>query len=64
VSVQTRYILVLFSQYLCKTKDGSYCCAGSQGRRDAVPRLPPGLDPAWRRLDRSLPLPKAAEGLS
>ncbi|KFP19298.1 hypothetical protein Z169_11690, partial [Egretta garzetta] len=31
VSVQTRYILVLFSQYLCKTKDDSYCCTRSQG---------------------------------
>ncbi|KFW77240.1 hypothetical protein N305_08965, partial [Manacus vitellinus] len=31
LSVQTRYILVLFSQYLCKTKDDSYCCARSQG---------------------------------
>ncbi|KFV98105.1 hypothetical protein N327_05072, partial [Fulmarus glacialis] len=31
VSVQTRYILVLFSQYFCKTKDDSYCCAGSRG---------------------------------
>ncbi|KFP34857.1 hypothetical protein N324_10858, partial [Chlamydotis macqueenii] len=31
VSVQSRYILVLFSQYLCKTKDGSYCCARGRG---------------------------------
>ncbi|KFP63595.1 hypothetical protein N322_11085, partial [Cariama cristata] len=31
VSVQTRYILVLFSQYLCKSKDNSYCRARSQG---------------------------------
>ncbi|KFO14546.1 hypothetical protein N312_08947, partial [Balearica regulorum gibbericeps] len=32
VSVQTRYtILVLFSQYLCKTKDDSYCCTRSRG---------------------------------
>ncbi|KFV76208.1 hypothetical protein N308_09272, partial [Struthio camelus australis] len=31
VSVQTWYILVLFSQYLCKTKDDSYCCAMNQG---------------------------------
>ncbi|KFP82903.1 hypothetical protein N310_00466, partial [Acanthisitta chloris] len=30
-SVQTRYILGLFSQYLCKTKDDSYCCTRSQG---------------------------------
>lgn len=27
MSVQTWYIVVLFSQYLCKTKDKSYCCA-------------------------------------
>ncbi|KFV60901.1 hypothetical protein N341_08615, partial [Tyto alba] len=31
VSFQTQYILVLFSQYLCKTKDDSYCCARSRG---------------------------------
>lgn len=39
VSVQTWYIMVLFSQYLCKTKDDSYCCAANQGkdgREDAV----------------------------
>lgn len=39
VSVQARYILGLFSQYLCKTKDYSYCCTRHWG--SGSPRLTP-----------------------
>lgn len=50
MSVQTWYIVVLFSQYLCKTKDESYCCAAKRGwgcPRLLTPHLPRAVQNEW-----------------
>ncbi|POI30266.1 hypothetical protein CIB84_005983 [Bambusicola thoracicus] len=60
MSVQTWYIVVLFSQYLCKTKDESYCCAAKRGwgcPRLLTPHLPGAVQNEWANPPPIPPIP-------